>query len=216
MKYAPKSAAPLAVILALAALASCSTPPPPRAEVDIEPEKQNYQKGSLWPGAGKKNMFFADNKAHRVGDIVTVQVLESTTATNKADTVDERGTDASLGIDTGGANPTEMAFKGGHKFRGKGSTGRSDKFSATVSCLITDVLPNGNMRIEGQRRMKINNEEQYIIVRGLVRQDDITYNNTVLSTKIAEADILYTGEGGMDGGREPGWLGKVFNKVFPF
>ncbi|MBI4829316.1 MAG: flagellar basal body L-ring protein FlgH [Nitrospinae bacterium] len=215
MRYAPKSAALLAALV-LMALASCSTPPPPRVEVDIEPEKQNYQKGSLWPGAGKKNMFFADNKAHRVGDIVTVQVIEKTTAINKADTVDERGTDAGLTIDTGGANPTQMDFNGGLKFRGKGSTGRSDQFSATVSCLITEVLPNGNMRIEGQRRMKINNEEQYIIVRGLVRQDDITYNTTVISTKIAEADILYTGEGGMDGGREPGWLGKVFNKVFPF
>ncbi|HEB71387.1 MAG TPA: flagellar basal body L-ring protein FlgH [Nitrospirae bacterium] len=197
-------------------VSSCASPPPPRAEVDIEQEKFNYNDGSLWPGQNRKNMFFSDNKARSVGDLVTVHVIEKTTAINKASTQDEHSTDNSLTIDTGGASATEMKLGGGIKFKGKGSTGRSDQFSATVSCVVREVLPNGNMRIEGQRRMQINNEEQYIVVRGLIRQDDITYNNTILSSKIADADIMYTGQGGIDSGRQPNWLSRAFGNIWPF
>jgi flagellar L-ring protein precursor FlgH len=208
--------APLLLLFVVITVSSCSTPPPPRAEVDVEQEKFSYQSGSLWPGSSKKNMFFADNKARAIGDLVTVHVIEKTTAINKASTSDEHSTTSSLGIDTGGASATNMKLSGGVKFAGKGSTGRSDQFSATVSCVVTEVFTNGNMRIEGQRRMQINNEEQYIVVRGLIRQDDITYNNTIISSKIADADIMYTGQGGMNSGRQPNWLSRTLNNIWPF
>lgn len=205
-----------AIITTALLVSSCSSAPPVRPEVDVETERFIYSNGSLWPGSSKKNMFFADNKARAVGDLVTVHVIEKTTALNKAATGNEHSTSNSLKIDTGGTSATEMDIGGGVKFSGKGSTGRSDQFSATVSCLVTEVLANGNMRIEGQRRMQINNEEQYIIVRGLIRQDDITYNNTILSSKIAEADIIYTGHGGIDSGRQPNWLSRGMKKIWPF
>lgn len=208
--------APLILLFAAITVSSCSTPPPPRPEVDVEQEKFSYQNGSLWPGQSKKNMFFSDNKARAVGDLVTVHIIEKTTAINKASTSDEHSTTSSLGIDTGGASATNMKLSGGVKFAGKGSTGRSDQFSATVSCVVTEVFPNGNMRIEGQRRMQINNEEQYIVVRGLIRQDDITYNNTITSSKIADADIMYTGQGGMNSARQPNWLSRTLNNIWPF
>ncbi len=209
------TAAALIFLLAAFVISSCQSPPE-RPEVDIAPEKFTYNNGSLWPGKSRKNMFFADNKARRIGDIVTVHVIEKTTAINKASTTDEHSTENSLTIDTGGASPTEMKIGGGVKFSGKGSTGRSDQFSATVSCIVTEVFPNGNMRIEGQRRMQINNEEQWIVVRGLIRQDDITYNNTILSSMIADADIMYTGEGGINSGRQPNWLSRTLDKIWPF
>ena len=184
--------------------------------MDIEQEKFTYNDGSLWPGKTSKNMLFSDNKARRVGDLVTVYVLENTSAINKADTTDSHSIEDSLTLDTGGASPTKMKMGGGVKSSGKGSTGRSDKFSATVSCVVTEVLPNSNMKIEGQRRMQINNEEQYIVVRGLIRPDDVTYNNTILSSQMASADIIYTGEGGMDGARQSNWLGRVLRSVWPF
>lgn len=208
--------APLLSLLVAIAVSSCSSAPPPRAEVDIEQDKFNYQNGSLWPGQSKKNMFFSDNKARAIGDLVTVHVIEKTTALNKASTQEEHSTENALTIDTGGATATKMNLGGGVKFNGKGSTGRSDQFSATVSCVITEVFLNGNMRIEGQRRMQINNEEQYIVVRGLIRQDDITYNNTILSSKIADADIMYTGQGGIDSGRQPNWLSRALDSIWPF
>lgn len=208
------------VTLALAVMAislnSCATPPPPRPAVDVEPEKQTYQNGSLWPGANKKNIMFADNKASKVGDIVTVHVIESTTALNKADTTDQTTSENSVTLDTGSVTPTSIKLGGGKKTVGKGSTGRSDQFSSTVSCIVTEVLANGNMTVEGQRRMAINNEEQYILVRGTVRPSDITFNNSVLSSKMADLDIMYSGGGGIDSGKEPGWLGKAFNKIWPF
>lgn len=218
MKASILKSVALALILALAGMAvsSCSTAPPPRPEVDIEQEKFTYQNGSLWPGKSKKNMFFSDNKASAVGDIVTVHIVEETTAINKASTMDDSAVDNSLTVDTGGTSATQIKLGGGSKFRGNGSTGRSDQFSATVSCMVTEIFANGNMKIEGQRRMQINNEEQFVVVRGIVRRDDITYNNTVISSKIADADILYTGGGGMDGGKRPNWLGRTFQKVWPF
>lgn len=210
--------AAMAMVMALTAIftSSCATPPPPRQAVDIEPEKQVYKNGSLWPGANKKNIMFSDNKASKVGDIVTVHVLETTTALNKADTSDQTTSENSITLDTGAVTPTQMQFGGGRKNTGKGSTGRSDQFSATVSCMVTEILPNGNMAVEGQRRMTINNEEQYMLVRGIVRPDDITFNNAVLSSKMADLDIAYSGGGGIDGGKSPGWLGKALNKVWPF
>lgn len=208
--------APLLLLLVAIAVSSCSSAPPPRAEVDVEEEKFTFNNGSLWPGQSKKNMFFSDNKASAIGDLVTVHIIEKTTAINKASTQDEHSTRNTMKIDTGGASATEFDLGGGVKFSGKGSTGRSDQFSATVSCVVTEVFPNGNMRIEGQRRMQINNEEQYIVVRGLIRRDDITYNNTIVSSKIADADIIYTGQGGIDSGRQPNWLSRAFDNIWPF
>ncbi|MBI4666868.1 MAG: flagellar basal body L-ring protein FlgH [Nitrospinae bacterium] len=206
-----------ALLLALTAFtAACSTTPPPRPSVEAEPEKHTYNNGSLWPGATKKNILFSDNKASRIGDIVTVHIIEKTTALNKSDTSDSSSLDNSISLDTGSVTPTEIKLGGGKKYTGRGSTGRSDQFSATVSCVVTEVLGNGNMLVEGQRRMAVNNEEQYILVRGMVRPDDIKYNNTVLSSQMADVDIQYTGGGGMDSGKAPGWLGKALNKVWPF
>jgi len=197
-------------------VAACGTTPPPRPNVEPEPEKGSYKEGSLWPGKNKKNMFFSDNKASRIGDIVTVHVIEKTTAINKADTSDQSTVSDDLTLDTGGASATAFQLKGGNRFQGKGATSRSDLFSATVSCIVKEVLGNGNMVIEGQRRMQINDEEQYIVVRGVVRPEDITYNNTILSTQIAQADIMYTGGGAMDAARHPNWLGRAMRNVWPF
>jgi len=147
---------------------------------------------------------------------VTVQVIEKTTALNKSGTTDNTTSNNSLSLDTGAVTPTVMQLGGGRKFTGLGSTSRSDQFSATVSCVVTEVLANGNLMIEGQRRMTLNNEEQYIQVKGMVRPEDIKYNNTVLSSQMADVDIAYNGGGGMDGGKAPGLLGRVLNKVWPF
>lgn len=203
-------------VMATGTITSCASAPPARPAVDIEPEKQSYKNGSLWPGANKKNILFSDNKASRIGDIVTVHVIEKTTALNKSDTTDQTDLNNSITLDTGAVTPTSIKLGGGKKFRGTGGTSRSDQFSATVSCVVTEVLGNGNMVVEGQRRMTINNEEQYIMVRGMVRPDDIKYNNTILSSQMANADISYTGAGGMDGGKGPGFIGKMLNKVWPF
>lgn len=204
-----------ALVLAIV-LSACATTPPPRQVVDVEPEKQVYKSGSLWPGANKKNIMFADNKASKVGDIVTVHVLENTTALNKADTSDQTATDNSVLLDTGALTPTQIRLAGGRKSAGKGTTGRSDQFSSTVSCVVLEVMPNGNMVIEGQRRMGINKEQQYIFVHGTVRPSDITFNNSVLSSKMADLDIVYNGGGGIDGGKSPGWLAQVLGAVWPF
>ncbi len=209
-----------AILIVASFTLSCATQAPPRPEVDIDPAPLTYQDGSLWPGVSRKNLLFSDNKANEVGDIVTVYVLEKTTALNKANTTDERSTSGAFEFNSAAGDsatvPTAFTAGGGLKNKGTGVTGRSDSFSATVSCLVTEVLPNGNLIVEGQRRMTINNEEQFIIVRGMVRKDDITYNNTITSGQMANADIIYTGAGGIDGGTGPGWLGEALQLIWPF
>ena len=151
-----------AILMVVSFTASCATKAPPRPEVDVEPVRQSYQEGSLWPGVSKKNLLFSDNKASAVGDIVTVHVVEKTTALNKARTSADRSTTGGFSLDTGaGTVPTAFALTGGLKNKGRGITGRSDAFSTTVSCVVKEVLPNGNLIVEGQRRMTCRLQQHY-------------------------------------------------------
>jgi len=101
-------------------------------------------------------------------------------------------------------------------FDGSGSTSRQETLSATVSAKVIDVLTNGNLLIEGRRNVKVNNEDQIIIIDGTVRPADIGTDNTVNSIYIADAKISYTGKGIISDRQSPGWLMNIVDKVWPF
>ena len=101
-------------------------------------------------------------------------------------------------------------------FEGDGTTERSGEFKATLTARVTAVLPNGNMRILGTREIKINNETQYIYMSGLVRPEDISSANRVLSTQVADAKLDYSGFGVVDARQRPGWLANALNRIWPF
>lgn len=199
-------------------LAACAGKQIPTMVVpEPEPIKTTSTEGSLWPGQNGPNMLFADNKALRVGDIVTVYLVESVKALNTTTNITSSKTQNAIGISTGGTSPaTNIGVGGGEDFRGTGSSGRNDALTATISAMVMEVSPNGNMKIEGRRKMKINNEDQFIHVTGIIRQEDINFDNSIMSTKIANSEIQYDGVGDLNDANGGGWLTKVFQKIWPF
>lgn len=199
--------------------------------------------GSLWTGESSRNMLFVDNKARRVNDIVTIEIVESSKATKKATTKLGRSSDISAGMPnlfgletrlksrlsrlqssndagTTNANALDLSSLLGastrNDFDGSGVTTRSGKLSGKMTALVTEVLPNGNMKIRGKRLVTVNGEEQVMVLTGLVRPDDISAQNIVRSSFIADASISYYGMGVVGDKQRPGWLARGFDKVWPF
>lgn len=208
-------------VMAVIILASCAGKEIPEPEVvEPEPIRQTVSEGSLWPGETPQNMLFTDSKASRVGDIITIHLVERTTASNKAATRLKRKKELGFGFTTqslpDAAEGSKFAFSGNNDFTGSGSTDRSESLISTISATVIEVLPNGTMKIDGRRQLKLNNANQYIRVTGLVRKEDINYDNSILSTKIANAEIIYDGVGDLDRHQKSGWLGRFFRKAWPF
>ncbi|MCX5819690.1 MAG: flagellar basal body L-ring protein FlgH [Deltaproteobacteria bacterium] len=195
--------------------------PPPRAVAPLQP-------GSIWPGENGKNMFFTDNKARYVNDIVTIVVSETTTGTSKATTNTARTTSATAGIATLlGLEKTiaeknaklatlELGGSTSNSLKGAGDTSRGSTLTARISARVVRVLDNGNLAIEGRRQLTMNAEDQFIMISGIIRTDDITSENLIASQHISDAKIYYVGEGVINDKMRPGWLTRVMDWVWPF
>jgi flagellar L-ring protein FlgH len=148
----------------------------------------------------------ADSKAFRVGDIVTIQIVENASASANADTDLKRSNSAGAElhfrspIPIAGANATATG-----QFDGGGQTARTGQLLATLSVSVRDVLPNGDLLVFGEQLLVINEEQQRIDVEGRVRPQDISDANTVLSNRVADARITYVGEGDLANRQKPGW-----------
>lgn len=180
---------------------------------------------SLWGGEASSNMLFIDDKARYKYDIITVFVEEQSTAQGSASTQTSNDSEASLGISSflGMQNSNRKTMASGaisadteNKFKGDGKTARSGKITAVISATITEVLPNGNMVIEGQKEVEINSEKQWMTVKGIARSRDITPQNTVLSRHLAEAKIAYSGVGVINDKQHPGWAIRILDWIWPF
>jgi flagellar L-ring protein precursor FlgH len=198
-------------------------------EIAPEPEMPARQEGSLWHDRGLLSNLFMDQKARTVGDIVTIRVAESATASNEAATKSQRTSSMAAGIDNffnleqryppseAFFNPfskVEAALESG--FDGGGSTTRSGSLSTYITARVTQVLPNGNLKILGTREVKINNEAQTIALTGIIRPKDISPDNVILSTYVSDAKIEYAGVGVINDRQRPGWLGRLFDVAWPF
>ncbi len=140
----------------------------------------------------------ADKKAFRVGDLITVQVIENASATSSADTNTERNNQINAGgsISTQSRQHTGNLSLGiGGTFDGGGTTQRSNRLLATLSATVMEVLPNGEMRIAGEQFITVNSEQHKVHVEGRVRPQDVSGENTVLSNRLADARIDYLGDG---------------------
>lgn len=185
--------------------------------------------GSIWSGESTNNLICSDKKARYVDDIVTIIISETAVGGNKASTNTSRDTNTSaaitalLGIDNKilahNANMGGEISIGGtstNSLKGAGDTTRSSKLSASISARVLKVFDNGNLLIEGKRQLTVNAEDQYLVITGIVRPEDITASNTVASQYIADARILYTGDGVINDKMRPGWLTRVVDWVWPF
>ncbi|MBF0454209.1 MAG: flagellar basal body L-ring protein FlgH [Magnetococcales bacterium] len=197
-------------------------PPAPVTVVQpTPPEMLAPKKGSIWQSTDR-NTLFLDNKARNIGDIITVQISEKSSAEKDATTELKRGNSnaASLGgmLDLTTVLKSDQSLatataSSQNDFKGQGNTTRESTLVATVSCLVTEVLPNGNLRIEGRRDITINHENQFILLSGIVRPEDISPENTVTSAQIADARIDYSGDGDIDQQQRPSWLNRFFSTI---
>lgn len=153
----------------------------------------------------------SDRKAVHVGDIVTIQVYEQSSASTTTDTSSQRnnGVDAHVASHLTG-NHT-FTLSGGGTFDGGGTTQRANKLLVTLSVTVKEILPNGDMRIGGEQLLTVNNEQHKVAIEGRVRPQDVASDNTVMSTRVADAHIEYAGEGDLSDRSKRAWWRAVID-----
>ena len=168
---------------------------------------------------GKGQSLFSDIKAHRVGDVLTVLIVEQNRASNQVETKTEKSTKISTSGGPGIGSLDFIPMFGGkadnsNKFDGKGENLRAGSIRARMSVTVVGVKDNGDLIIEGHRIIGINGDEESIFVSGVVRSKDITPDNTIESHLIADAEIAYTGKGNASTGSRPGFFTRLINWIF--
>ncbi|BBD07911.1 flagellar basal body L-ring protein FlgH [Desulfovibrio ferrophilus] len=228
-------------MICILALSGCQTaqrnaaPSPVLTAPIAEAPPARENPGSLFD-PGEANYLFGDNRARNVGDVVMVNIIETSSGKHKADTTADRKSSMNLGISnwfgkdeaaliplgqsvglSGAVGATPMIQSSATTgFEGEGETNRESTVSATLAARVVRVLPGGLLQIEGAREIKVNNETQILVVRGLARAKDITPNNSISSTYLADAKIEYYGQGVLADKQRPGWLTRILENVWPF
>lgn len=147
-----------------------------------------------------------DNKAFRVGDLLTVQVFENSSASISAETGTRRGNSLSAGGSLGNVSTAKAALGVNGDFDGGGKTQRANRLLATLTVSVKEVFPNGDLRIGGEQVLTVNEEPQKVNLEGRVRSVDVSDGNVVLSTRLADAKISYVGEGDLaERNKKPWW-----------
>jgi flagellar L-ring protein precursor FlgH len=211
-------------------LAGCGSPMLARqGEADFAPAApieygQVFQgNGSIYQ-AGYSKAWFEDIKARQVGDLLTVLLDEQTDATKQASTgiTKENSTDISaptiLGKDiTLNNNPLSTSLESENDFSGKSDSSQSNKLQGSITVTVSHVLPNGNLVVQGEKWISINQGDEYVRLRGIVRPVDVAPDNTVLSTQVGNAQITYRGKGAPAEANAMGWLARFFNTpIWPY
>jgi len=218
--------------LATALAAGCATgphleeppwpAPTPLAPV-ARPAERPLRPTSLWVDASPLTLAYEDRRAREIGDLVTVVVVESSEASREASTDVSR--DASVSAEVSNLVGVDLTPRGfepklgastGTGFKGSGSTTRKDLLRTRVAARVVQVLEDGNLVLEGRRQVKVNEETQYLFVRGIARPSDISPANTIASENLADAQVLYGGHGLLSSQQRPGWLYRIADAVWPF
>ena len=207
--------------------------PPVTPQQEYRQEAAANNPGSLF-AASEADTLFEDSRARRVGDIVLVKLVENTKAQNKAETSSSKkssndyqvtamfnrghagfipfmpiGPQPSVGLpvlDTDSASGITAS----------GKTKRENYVTTSLATRVLRVLPGGLMEIEGAREIRVNEETEYMVVRGMIRSKDVGADNSVLSTQIADASIEYYGKGVLADKQKPGWFSRLMDNVWPF
>ena len=192
-----------------------------------EPQNAHYSPNSLWRSGSRA--FFEDQRASQVGDILTVVVtiddsaqIDNSTARSRSDT-SSAGVGGAVGnavnkfVLPAGSDASALgSVNSDIDFSGQGSVDREEVLQTSVAAVVLQVLPNGNLVIEGRQEVRVNFEVRELIVAGIVRPEDITANNTIVSEKIAEARIGYGGRGQITDVQQPRYGSQVMDILLPF
>lgn len=159
---------------------------------------------------------FVDNKARNPGDLVTVIIVEQAQAKQNANTNAGKESEVSVGPGMGVLADLIPLLKvgGGDSFNSDGSTSRGGSLQAKLTTRVTETFSNDTMKIEGRQKILINGDEQEILITGIVRNQDVASDNTVLSTFVADAEIAFSGTGIIADKNNPGIITRIFNWLF--
>ena len=188
------------------------------------PRQEIASDGSVFQ-ATMANSLYSDVKARRVGDIITVNLRENTSATKSAGTTTTRDSEVSVDPVLGlggnavriGNQGIQMDLKAGNQFTGDAQANQSNNLSGSISVTVVQVLPNQNLVVRGEKWLTLNNGDEYIRLTGIVRPADISPTNEIVSTKVANAQIQYSGTGTFASAQKQGWLSRFFSSEWwPF
>jgi flagellar L-ring protein precursor FlgH len=178
--------------------------------------------GAIWQ-PGQERLLLEDRRARHVGDIITVNLVERTSAQKNANASTDRTSSLSGGISAINnklplSGLAGLSAEAGTKsaFEGKGAAAANNAFSGTITVTVIDVLANGNLMVSGEKMLTINQGNEFIRFSGVVNANNISASNTVQSTQVADARIEYRGSGLVEEANNVGWLHRFFNAINPF
>lgn len=215
--------------MAVATLTACVQAPPRPDDpayapvLPRTPMPQELNNGAIYQ-PGFEMSLYDDRKAHRVGDIITITLTERTAARKSAES--EMSKDSSVAL----SNPTLLgnvvgakgldlgvSMSGNRSANGEAEANQSNSLTGSITVTVAEVLPNGILAVRGEKWITLNTGDELVRISGLVRSDDIGQDNTVLSTRVADARITYSGTGAFANASQPGWLSQFFlSPLWPF
>ncbi len=215
-------------LCSLLLLAACSSKPDsPLADADdwdstapplLSQDAPPASAGSLY-NDGYMFTLFADKRAYRVGDILTVSLDERTQSSKSADSALDRSSKVNMAVPlAGNANVSDLALQlgAGQNFEGESSASQQNFLRGAITVRVMAVASNGALTIRGEKWIKLNQGDEYIRLQGVVRPEDIDVTNRISSQRIADARITYAGKGTLADGAAPGWLTKLFASYLNF
>jgi flagellar L-ring protein FlgH len=225
-QHAAASRAILAGVLLCGLLSACGLSPAKQHKPDpvvarVLPPPTPRTDGAIYQ-AGQQMELFADLKARRVGDVLTIRLAESTNASKSAATKTAKTTAVNntgptifgKTITAAGVPILTTTMNGADSFDGSGSSTQGNSLAGSLTVTVMDVQANGNLVIQGEKTLKLNQGDEFVRVSGVVRPADIRTDNTVTSDKVADAHISYSGRGVIDSANRVGWLARFFNSAF--
>ena len=203
-------------------LTGCATSQKPIEDPDYAPVRAvssrplPIETGSIYR-SGFEVALFEDTKARNIGDILTVYLQENTNATKRASTNTKKETELGLptptimgkGVTNNGENLLEFDVQADRSFKGEGDSSQSNSLNGTISVTVSEILPNGNLLIRGEKLLTLNQGVEHIRISGMIRPVDIGPDNTIASSKIANAKIIYGGEGVLAETNTKGWFQRL-------
>jgi flagellar L-ring protein precursor FlgH len=219
----------------IAMLAGCMSPPPKPNDAYYSPVLPRTplpaasNNGSIYQ-AGFEQGLYSDRKAFRVGDIITVTLAEKTSASKSANSKVGKDSNTSIGLSSlfgtgavtnnplgGGDLSLNAGYSGTRSTNGTAKADQGNSLTGSITVTVADVLPNGIVSVRGEKWLTLNNGQEVVRIAGLIRADDIATDNTVSSTRVADARITYSGTGSFAEASQPGWLDRFFaSPMFPF
>lgn len=218
----------LTMLVLMALLSGCASNPPEITQFEpivrpVPPPKPDYQEGSLFQQ--RSISLFEDPKPYRIGDVLTIILQEQTSASKTAATSAKKDDSVSFDVPSIlGVTPTHNGntllnanIAPAREFTGEADSSQSNSLNGEITVTVVDILPNNNLVVQGEKWLTLNKGKEYIRIAGVIRPQDVSADNTITSSKLADAQIAYSGEGFLADSNEQGWLSKFFSsKWWPF